>query len=178
MGNRSVVALNVALSIGIVAFLFWLIYAFELQDSTLTLPWLPTFNAVCNGLSAIFIALGVARIYQGDKRGHGYMMATATAFSAAFLVGYLLHHTLHGDSHFLTPGPIRYVYFVLLITHIIMAALTLPLVTTTLSFAALRRFASHRRIARWAYPCWLYVSVTGVVVYIFLRWLNHAPTAA
>ncbi|MDP0498996.1 MAG: DUF420 domain-containing protein [Verrucomicrobiota bacterium JB022] len=174
MGNRAVVVGNIVLSVLIVAFLFWLIYAFELKEATFTLPWLPSFNAACNALSTLLVAAGIQRIYAHDKRGHGYLMAGATAVSGAFLVGYLLHHTLHGDTRYLGTGLLRPLYFVILITHIIMATLTLPLVTTTLSFAALRRFDAHRRIARWTYPCWLYVSITGVVVYVFLRWLNPA----
>lgn len=174
MSNRLVVIANLFLSAAIVAFLFWLIYAFELGESGLTLPWLPAFNAACNATCATLLVLGYLRIRAGDRRGHIALMIGATTASAIFLVGYLVHHTLHGDTRFLGQGWLRPVYFGLLISHILLATITLPMVTTTLSFAALRRFTAHRAISRWTFPCWLYVSVTGVMVFGFLRFLNPA----
>jgi len=86
-----------------------------------------------------------------------------------FLIGYLTHHSVSGDTRFSGEGFIRPVYFFILITHIVMAAVALPLILNTLSFAALRRWSAHRRFARWTYPIWIYVSVTGVLVWLFLR---------
>ncbi|NCQ33900.1 DUF420 domain-containing protein [bacterium] len=176
MANRTITFLNIVLSVVIYAGLMWLIYAFELKQRWGDgLPWLPHFNAACNATSATAVALGVWFIRGGKKQAHAVTMVFATFASAAFLVGYLTHHTLHGDTPFSGTGPIRTVYFAILISHIILSGVALPLILNTLSFAALRRFEAHRRIARWTYPIWLYVSVTGVVIWFFLRVWFPAP---
>lgn len=170
MSNRAISIINIVLSVVIYAGLMWLIYAFELKDRwTDGLPWLPHFNAACNATSATAVILGVWFIRHSKKQAHMVAMIAATLASAAFLVGYLTHHTLHGDTPFNGTGAIRTVYFAILISHIVLSAVALPLILNTLTFAALRRFDSHRRIARWTYPVWLYVSVTGVIVWFFLR---------
>lgn len=174
MSNRVVIIGNLLLSVVIVGFLIWLIYAFELDaENAPKLAWLPGFNASCNAISAICVAVGIVFIKQGDKQFHITSMILATAASACFLAGYLVHHTVHGDTRFLTTGWIRPVYFALLITHILAATVALPLILNTLSFAILRRFDAHKTIARWTYPIWMYVSVTGVMVWFFLRHLNQ-----
>jgi putative membrane protein len=170
MSNRTIVVGNLILSVAIYAFLMWLIYAFELknyQGSGWT--WLPHFNAACNAVSATAIAFGVLFIKRAKKSAHAVAMIFATTASACFLVGYLVHHAINGDTPFAGTGWIRPVYFAILISHVILAGVALPLILNTLSFAALRRFDSHRAVARWTYPLWLYVSVTGVVVWAFLR---------
>ena len=98
-----------------------------------------------------------------------YLMVAAFLASALFLVGYLAYHYVHGDTKYLGQGWLRPVYFFILISHILTSALALPLCLTTLFFALRRRFDRHRRIARIALPIWLYVSVTGVLVFFFLR---------
>ena len=170
MSNRAISILNIALSAVIYAGLMWLIYAFELEQLWADgLPWLPHFNAACNATSATAVLIGLWFISHGRKQAHAAAMIAATLASAAFLVGYLTHHTLHGDTPFNGNGAIRLVYFAILISHIILSAVALPLILNTLTFAALRRFEAHRRIARWTYPVWLYVSVTGVTIWFFLR---------
>lgn len=177
MSNRVITVINLVLSTVIYAGLMWLIYAFELKERWADgLPWLPHFNAACNATSAMAVALGIWLIKSGRKQAHAAAMVFATLASAAFLVGYLAHHTLHGDTPFTGTGAIRTVYFAILISHIILSGVTLPLILNTLSFAALRRFEAHRRIARWTYPIWLYVSVTGVTIWFFLRIWFPAPT--
>jgi len=96
-------------------------------------------------------------------------MILATFSSALFLISYLLYHYYHGDTKFPGQGIIRPVYFFILITHIITSILVVPLIFTTLFFAASKRFEKHRRIARWTYPIWLYVSITGILVYLLLK---------
>ncbi|MFP4283295.1 MAG: DUF420 domain-containing protein [Opitutales bacterium] len=177
MSNRVLTVINLVLSGAILTFLLWLIYAFELEDGVGRLSWLPHFNAACNAASATAVACGVVLIRRRRKRAHAVAMITATLASAAFLVGYLVHHTVQGDTRFLGTGFIRPVYFFILITHVVLAAVALPLILNTLSFAALRRFEVHRRIARWTYPVWLYVSITGVLVWFFLRVLYPAGPA-
>ncbi len=96
-------------------------------------------------------------------------MLTATVFSALFLVSYITYHFFHGDTHFPAHGWIRAVYFFILISHIGLSMVALPLILGTLWYALRNQFRFHRRIARWTFPIWLYVSVTGVIVYFFLK---------
>ena len=173
MSNRLLVSLNVGLSILICLGLMWLIYLFDLESvGADKLGWLPHFNAACNATSATLLTLGIVLIKRGLKRAHAIAMISATAASATFLIGYLVHHTVHGDTPTTLTGILRGVYFAILISHILLSMVALPLVLNTLSFAALRRFEAHRSIARWTYPVWLYVSVTGVLVWFFLRILD------
>lgn len=176
LSNRAITVLNIALSAVIYAALMWLIYVFELKSRLSDgLPWLPHFNAACNAMSATAVGFGIWFIRSGNKQAHAAAMITATLGSAAFLVGYLTHHTIHGDTPFIGTGAIRIAYFAILISHIILSGIALPLILNTLSFAALKRFDAHRHIARWTYPIWLYVSVTGVIIWFFLRvWFPSA----
>lgn len=140
--------------------------------------FLPGFNALCNAISATFVAIGIVFIRRGYKRAHGYAMLAATAASAAFLAGYLLHHSLNGDTKFLNEGAIRWLYFAILISHILLSIVVLPMVFSVLYFAATRKWVLHKTLARYTYPVWLYVSITGVLIFIFLRVLNVAPETA
>ena len=178
MSNRVLVIANLALSVAIYFGLMWLIYLFELQNvDPQALSWLPTFNAACNALSATALSIGVVLIKRGQKRAHALSMIGATTASVAFLVGYILHHTIHGDTRSTLEGLLRGIYFAILISHIIMAAIALPLILNTLTFAALQRFSAHRAVARWTYPIWFYVSVTGVAVWFFLRVLDPGASS-
>ena len=96
-------------------------------------------------------------------------MITAFVFSTLFLAGYILHHALHGDVHYPVHAAYRSIYIPLLISHIVLATVTLPMVLATFFFSLTGRFPQHRRIARWTFPLWLYVSVTGVITYVMLR---------
>jgi putative membrane protein len=129
---------------------------------------LPTVNATLNGIATLFLAAGWRFIRRGDMRRHRFSMLAAFAASALFLVSYLVYHANVGSVPFRGQGAIRVIYFVILITHIVLAALILPLALLTLSRALSKRFDRHRRIARWTLPIWLYVSVTGVVIYLML----------
>jgi len=174
MKNRTIVIGNLLLSVFIYAALISLIYFFELKEyaQAHNLSFLPAFNATCNAIAATFITLGIFAIKSDRKKRHAGFMILATTASAAFLVGYITHHTVHGDTHFNGTGILAVLYFSILITHILTSAIALPLILTTLSYAALKRFKAHQSIARWTYPLWLYVSITGVLIWIFLRHLN------
>ncbi len=113
--------------------------------------------------------LGYLNIRRGNRVIHQRFMLTATMFSALFLVSYITYHFFHGDTLFPGHGLVRHVYFFILITHIGLSMIALPLILATLWYSLRGRFQFHRRIARWTFPIWLYVSVTGVVVYFFLR---------
>lgn len=129
---------------------------------------LPGVNATLNGIAAIFLSVGWAFIKRGDRRRHRACMLAAFAMSTLFLISYLAYHANVGSVPFQGQGAIRTVYFAILITHIVLAALILPLALITLSRALSQRFDRHRKIARWTLPIWLYVSVTGVVIYVML----------
>lgn len=130
--------------------------------------YLPTLNAVLNSLSALFLVIGFLQIRQGRIEAHRNWMAAALATSTLFLVSYLIYHYQVGSVRFRGEGWIRGVYFSVLISHTVLAAAIVPLVLLTLARALKRNFAAHRGIARWTLPLWLYVSVTGVVVYLML----------
>jgi uncharacterized membrane protein YozB (DUF420 family) len=128
----------------------------------------PSLNAALNGTSAVLIVTGHAFIGRKRVNLHRACMIAAVVTSTLFLTSYLYYHAHVGSVRFPGQGWIRPVYFALLISHTILAAAVVPLVLLALNAALCGRFDRHRRIARWAYPIWLYVSVTGVVVYIML----------
>ena len=129
---------------------------------------LPTVNATLNGLSAILLVLGYVLIRRRRIDAHRKVMLTAFATSTLFLVCYLVYHFQVGSVPFRKTGAIRTVYLSILVTHTVLAAAVPPLAIITLSRGLRQRIAQHRAIARWALPIWLYVSVTGVVVYCML----------
>ena len=148
--------------------------------SIVTISDLPATNAILNAISTIFITTGWVFIRRGAWRQHVACMVTALISSSAFLTGYLVYHYHVGEksTHFDAGGAIAAIYFTMLITHIILAFTTLPLVILTLIPVFRRRWDKHRRIARWTMPIWLYVSVTGVLVYLMLyRWFPPANLA-
>ncbi|MFQ5927955.1 MAG: DUF420 domain-containing protein [Terriglobia bacterium] len=129
------------------------------------LSTLPSLNAMLNGASALLLLTGYVFIRRGQVNQHKAAMATAFVFSVSFLTSYLTYHVQVGSVPFRGTGWIRPVYFTILISHTLLAVLVVPLALITLSRALRGRFDKHRRIARWTLPIWLYVSVTGVVVY-------------
>jgi len=131
--------------------------------------WLPFVNAAFNGLSAICITAGVLAIRRRRRDVHQRWMLSALASSGVFLVSYVTYHAFHGDSKFLGQGAIRPIYFIILISHILLSVFALPLVLSTVYLSLSGRFPQHRRLARWTFPIWLYVSVTGVVVFAMLQ---------
>ena len=133
-----------------------------------TISALPTLNAVLNATSAFLLIVGYLCIRQRWITAHRMCMVSACGTSGLFLVSYLTYHAMHGSTPFLGEGWVRPVYFTILISHTFLAALILPLVVLTLTRALRGQFDRHRRIARWTLPIWLYVSVTGVVVYLML----------
>ena len=134
----------------------------------MTISDLPALNATLNGIAAALLVTGYVLIRQGRVQQHRRVMLAAFGTSALFLVSYLTYHANAGSRPFPGSGPIRAIYFTILITHVILAAAILPLALITLSRALRSRFDLHVRIARWTLPIWLYVSVTGVIVYLML----------
>jgi putative membrane protein len=129
---------------------------------------LPTVNAALNSLSAVFLFAGFLFIRAKNISAHRACMLSAFTCSILFLVSYLIYHYQVGSVSFKGQGWLRPVYFSILITHTVLAVTVVPLASITLIRALRTKFAAHRRIARWTFPVWLYVSVTGVVVYLML----------
>ncbi len=129
---------------------------------------LPAVNATLNGTAAVLLIAGYIQIRRGRIDAHRTCMLAAFTTSALFLVSYLIYHALVGSVAFTGQGPIRTLYFTVLISHVILAALILPLALVTLRRGLRRDDARHVALARWTLPIWLYVSVTGVAVYWML----------
>lgn len=128
----------------------------------------PALNATLNGICAVLLATGRVLIAQKRIALHRACMIAAFVTSSIFLVSYLYYHAHVGSVRFPGQGWVRRLYFTILISHTVLAAAVVPLVLLTLSYGLRSRFDRHRRIARWTFPIWLYVSITGVVVYIML----------
>lgn len=134
----------------------------------MTIADLPALNATLNGIAAVLLVIGYVLVRRRRFEQHRRVMLTAFGTSVLFLVSYVIYHANVGSRPFAGRGPIRTVYFTILITHIILAAAIVPLAIVTVSRGLSRRYDRHRRIARWTLPIWLYVSVTGVAVYLML----------
>jgi len=150
-------------------FLFWLIYVHPAAASSSQYAFLPAMNAVFNGLAATALLIGYTFIRAKEVRQHRASMITAFVFSTLFLIGYIAHHALHGDVRYPLHAALRGPYLWLLASHIILATLALPLILVTFFFSLTGRIPQHRKVARWTFPVWLYVSVTGVATYVMLR---------
>lgn len=129
---------------------------------------LPAVNATLNGLAALFLVAGYVLIRRGRRDLHKRCMLAALATSSLFLVSYVVYHWNAGSRPFTGTGPIRTVYFAILVTHVILAAAILPLALVTTGRGLREQYAKHVRVARWTLPIWLYVSVTGVIIYLML----------
>jgi putative membrane protein len=152
------------------AFLLWLLYVHHApEEYAHRLLFLPALNALLNGLSAIALVIGFRFIRLREIAKHRASMMTAFLFSSIFLVSYILNHALHGDTHYPGHSTIRTVYLLILASHVVLSIVALPMVLTTFFFSLSGRFRQHRALARYTFPIWLYVSVTGVVVYAMLR---------
>jgi len=132
------------------------------------ISYLPHLNAFLNSTSALLLVTGYGFIRATRVRAHRNCQVAAVFTSVLFLASYLTYHYYHGDTRFLGQGIVRPFYFTVLITHVILAIVIVPMVMITVYRAARGDFARHRRIARWTLPLWLYVSVTGVIVYVML----------
>jgi putative membrane protein len=168
--TRPAIAAILAISAAATLFLFWLIYVHPASDAGSTrYGFLPALNAVLNGLSATALLIGFTFIRARKIAAHRASMITAFVFSTLFLVGYIAHHALHGDVRYPLHADFRTFYLALLASHILLAIVTLPLVLATFFFSLTGRFPQHKKIARWTFPLWLYVSITGVVTYVMLH---------
>lgn len=162
--NRWIIAIGVILAAAVAV-----IYVTPKIDMQGTwLDNLPMINATINGTVSLLLILGLVFIKQKNIKAHRLAMTAGIVLSAIFLVSYVLYHTTHPSTSYGGEGPMRYIYFFILITHILLAVVIAPLVLITFSKALAERFDKHRKIARITYPLWLYVSITGVLVYIMI----------
>jgi len=129
---------------------------------------LPAVNATLNALSSIWLTLGFFFVRQKKISAHRFCMIGALTTSALFLISYLTYHYYAGSKPFAGQGAVRAVYFTILLTHTVLAAVIVPMALITLSRALKERFDKHKRLARWTLPIWFYVSVTGVIIYFML----------
>jgi len=136
------------------------------MSQSLVVSILPHFQAVLNGAATLTLIAGFVCIRSGDKTRHRKLMVTALVLSGVFMVSYLSYHAMVGYAPFTGRGWIRPVYFSLLASHIVLAAAIVPLVLLTVFYAIRGNFNRHPRLARWTLPTWLYVSVSGVIVYL------------
>jgi putative membrane protein len=129
---------------------------------------LPALNAILNATAAVFLSAGYMQIRRGRIEVHKRFMLAALTTSALFLISYVVYHANTGSRPFPGDGGVRLVYFTILITHVVLAAVILPLALITVSRGLRAQYDRHVRIARWTLPLWIYVSVTGVVIYLML----------
>jgi putative membrane protein len=170
MSPRSVVGAIIVISGLAISFLLWLVYVHHASaDFAGRWTFLPALNALLNGLCAVTLCVGFYFIKDRNIAAHRASMLLAFAFSTAFLVSYIANHALHGDTIFPGHGPVRTLYLSILASHVVLSIVALPMVLITFFLSLTGRFAIHRRVARITFPIWLYVSITGVVVFLFLR---------
>ena len=164
------VLLILSLSGVVCGFLIWLIYFREgVPDYREWVNLLPATNALLNASCAVCLLGGWWSIKQSRADRHKRFMLTAVFFSALFLISYMTYHYFHGDTRFLSQGAVRVAYFFILISHICFSIIALPMVFTTLYHALRGSFDSHRSVAKYTFPIWLYVSITGVLVFVLLK---------
>jgi putative membrane protein len=168
-GTGTAIAAILLVSAAASLVLFWLIYVHPAAATSAQFAFLPALNAILNGLAAIALLIGYTFIRARQIPRHRAAMITAFIFSTLFLVSYIAHHALHGDVRYPIHAAFRTPYLCLLASHIVLAVVALPLVLITFFFSLSGRFPQHRRIARWTFPLWLYVSITGVITYVMLR---------
>lgn len=164
-----IIAGIIAISAVASLFLSWLVYYHAPTDAAgHYLVFLPALNATLNSLASAALIVGFVMIRTRRIAAHRTAMFTAFVFSLLFLVSYVVNHALHGDMLFHGQGLVRPFYFVLLISHIVLSVVALPMILITFFLSLSGRFPAHRRLARFTFPVWLYVSVTGVAVYAML----------
>ncbi len=167
--DRTFFLFNAIVSASAVAFIAFILFRDATPARGTDLSFLPAVNAACNALSALCLVAGYAAIRRRAVHVHRLCMVSAFALSAIFLVGYLTYHYVHGDTRYTGTGLLRAVYFFILITHIVLSITVVPLALTSFYFAFTHAWDRHRRLNRKFLPIWLYVSVTGVIIFFMLR---------
>lgn len=168
--DRTFAAFTAVVSVVALGFLAWLLlWRVAEPGAGVDLRFLPAVNASFNALAATCLVVGFVFIRQKKPHLHKYAMVSAFASSSLFLVSYVVYHYVHGDTKFMAEGAVRGVYFFILITHILLSVVIVPGALFAFWFAGTRRFGPHKKVTRVLLPAWLYVSVTGVVIFFMLR---------
>ena len=167
--DRTFAVFNAIVSIAGISFIAFILLRSDSQTGGVDLSFLPAVNATLNALAALCLTAGWVAIRRKSMHVHRLLMVSAFVLSAVFLVGYLTYHYVHGDTKYTGTGYMRLVYFPVLISHIVLSITVLPLALTSFYLAFTKSFARHRRLNRVFLPIWLYVSVTGVLIYFLLR---------
>ena len=168
-GDRRFMLFNAVVSTLALAFLAWLLLVRRGTAGGQDLSFMPGVNACFNALSACLLVGGVIAIKNGKIAVHKRLMVSAFASSSLFLIGYVVYHYAHGDTKYQGVGAMRAVYFAVLISHILLSVAVVPMALASFYYAFRERFVTHAKIARILFPIWLYVSVTGVLIYFMLR---------
>ncbi len=168
-GDRRFMIANAAVSALALALLAWLLLLRRAAPGASDLSFLPAVNASLNALAALLLVAGYAAIKRRDRQLHKRLMVSAFCASSLFLIGYVAYHYVHGDTKFTGEGAIRIVYFSVLVSHVLLSMAIVPMALASFYYAYQARFASHTKVTRVLLPIWLYVSITGVVIYFMLR---------
>ncbi|MFQ5676810.1 MAG: DUF420 domain-containing protein [bacterium] len=170
ISNKNFYILNAVITTFTLSFLAWLLYLRPGSSETnLAVTKLPAVNAALNGTSAVILLFGLWAIKNRREILHKNLMITALCVTAVFLVSYVYYHSLQGDTKFLGEGWIRPVYFFILISHITLSTVGFPMILSTVFFGLSDKRKTHRTLAKFTFPIWLYVSVTGVIIFFMLR---------
>lgn len=157
-----------SLAIPVVVTILYFMPKVEAGSMRALLNGLPLFNAICNGTTAVVLVAAFMAIRKKNVELHKRLMTGALALSLAFLVSYIAYHATSESTIFPKDNPLRALYVFILLSHILLSAIVVPLVLISYTRALARRFDKHRRIARWTLPIWIYVAVTGVIVYLMI----------
>jgi putative membrane protein len=162
---------NAAATAAVMSFLVWLVYFNQGSPEALAASsaTLPAVNALLNAASALLLGGALVAVKQRRYRLHAGLVVAALVASACFLCTYVYYHLHHGDTRFTGTGLIRPLYFTILISHIALSMVAFPMILSSLYFALTRRFRLHRKLSRYTWAAWMYVSVTGVIVYLMLH---------
>jgi putative membrane protein len=166
--DRKFLTLIAVLSVAIPVVVAVLFFMPKSGDSSVDVSYLPAFHAILNSLTAIALIIGYVNIKKRNLKAHRGAMLVAFSLSAVFLVSYVTYHFLGERTTYGGEGALKYIYYFILLTHIVLAVVIVPLVLLSVYFGISNQLARHRRISRWTYPIWLYVAVTGVLVYLLI----------
>lgn len=167
--DRTFMIANAVVSTLALSLLAWLLLFKQSETGHADLSFMPAINACLNASAAVLLVLGYRAIKSGDRQRHKRLMVSAFCASSLFLIGYVTYHYVHGDTKFGGVGAIKLVYFAILISHVLLSMAIVPMALAAFYYAFQARFSTHAKIARVLFPIWLYVSVTGVVIFFFLR---------
>jgi putative membrane protein len=169
INDRRFMIFNAVVSALALTLLAWLLVLRGHSDASGQLSFMPAVNATLNAAAACLLVAGYRAIKAKNRSLHKRLMVSAFCASSLFLVGYVVYHYVHGDTKFLGQGPIRPFYFGILISHVLLSIAIVPMALASFYFALQERFKTHAKVARILFPIWLYVSVTGVVIFFLLR---------